>query len=91
MMQQHSKPITTTNTNDEFHDANKKQKQTLQMSKQPPKAEQKLRTRIPKKNEEIQVKQTQTICTNIRNSLVSHNYNDIATQNKTKHCTDEGK
>ena len=26
MMQQHSKPITTTNTNDEFHDANKKQK-----------------------------------------------------------------
>ncbi len=69
----------------------KNQKQTLQMSKQPPKAEQKLRTRIPKKNEEIQVKQTQTICTNIRNSLVSHNYNDIATQNKTKHCTDEGK
>ena len=31
MMQQHSKTVTTTNTNDEFHDANKKQKQTLQL------------------------------------------------------------
>jgi hypothetical protein len=44
MMQQHSKTVTTTNTNDEFHDANKKQKQTLQLSEQPQKAEQKLMT-----------------------------------------------
>jgi len=43
MMQQHSKPITTTNTKTSFMTQNKKQKQTLQQSKQQPRAEQKLK------------------------------------------------
>ena len=44
MIQQHSKTKTNKQHNDEFHDANKKQKQTLQLSKQSQKTEQKLMT-----------------------------------------------
>ncbi len=63
---------------------NKKQKQTLQLSNQQPRAKQKLRIWLQKKKEEIQVRQTRPICTNDRNSRISHNHHDIAPQNKNK-------
>ena len=37
-----------------------------------------------KEKEEIQVKQTQPICTNDRSSLISQNHHDVAPQNKNK-------
>ena len=92
MIQQHSKTKTNKQHNDEFHDANKKQKQTLQLSKQQPKAEQKLVTRLPKKKR----RNTSEANTNNLHKRweLTHTCITIMTLRhkiKTKHCTDEGK